>query len=115
MRVTIWGVVGFAILLAAGCSKSGPPDGSKVFVSEGCPRCHKRDGSGSSLAPALADLKQKWTPEDLDRFLANPPAYAAQDARLRAYRKVFTDGMPNLDLSLEARKALVVFLLAKRK
>lgn len=58
--------------------------GAQLFVSQGCFRCHSKDGSGSflGLGPDLRDKRVHWDAERLTRYLADPAAYAADDPRL---------------------------------
>lgn len=93
---------------------AAPPDGEKVFVESGCARCHGIDGSGSAQAPRLENLKSEWTPESLEAFLIDPPAYAKDDARLQAYLKKYATPMPKLEIAPARRKVLVEYLLREQ-
>ena len=99
------------LILMMACS--APPDGKTVFIESGCTRCHEIDGSGGSQGPRLEGLQSKWTPESLEEFLTDPPAYAKDNARLLAYIKKYPTPMPKLEISPTRRKILVQYLLKK--
>ena len=104
-------IVGASIALLT-CA--APPDGEAVFVESGCARCHGIDGSGSAQAPRLEDLQSAWTPESLEAFLIDPPAYAEDDARLRAYLQKYATPMPKVEIAPARRKVLVEYLLREQ-
>ena len=91
-----------ALILLMACS--APPNGKTVFIESGCARCHEINGSGSSQAPQLEGLQSKWTPESLEEFLIDPPAYAKDNARLLAYQKQYPTPMPRLEIVPARRK-----------
>lgn len=90
-----------------------PPDGKTVFIESGCARCHEINGSGSSQAPQLEGLQSKWTPDLLEEFLIDPPAYAKGNTRLQAYEKKYPTPMPKLEIAPTRRKILVQYLLKR--
>ena len=100
-----------ALILLMSCS--APPDGKTVFIESGCTRCHEINGSGGSQGPRLEDLQSKWTPESLEEFLIDPPAYAKDNARLLAYQKKYPTPMPRLEIAPARRKILVQYLLKR--
>jgi len=100
-----------ALILLMACST--PPDGKTVFIESGCTRCHEINGSGGSQGPRLEGLQNKWTPESLEKFLIDPPAYAKDNARLLAYQKKYPTPMPRLEIATERRKILVQYLLKR--
>lgn len=100
-----------ALILLMACS--APPDGKTVFIESGCARCHEINGAGGSQAPRLQDLQSKWTPESLEKFLIDPPAYANDNARLLAYTKKYSVPMPKLEIAPARRKILVQYLLKR--
>ncbi len=110
--IALCGVAG-AIILLLTCS--APPDGKTVFIESGCARCHGINGSGSAQAPRLEDLQSKWTPESLEAFLIDPPAYAKDNARLQAYLKKYATPMPKLEIAPTRRKVLVQYLLREKR
>ena len=100
-----------ASILMMACS--APPDGKTVFIESGCTRCHEINGTGGSQGPRLEGLQSKWTPESLEEFLNDPPAYAKDNARLQAYLKKYPTPMPKLEIAPARRKILVQYLLKK--
>lgn len=104
------GVLCASILLLA-CF--APPDGKTVFIESGCTRCHEVNGSGGTQGPRLEGLQSKWTSEALEEFLADPPTYAKNNARLLAYIKKYPTPMPKLEIAPERRKILVQYLLKR--
>lgn len=103
------GLLTAVLALVVACSP--PPDGQKVFLESGCTRCHDLDGSGGFQGPRLEGLITKWTAESLDRFLADPPAFVKENARLQAYQDDYVTPMPKLVIEPAKRKALVEYLL----
>lgn len=100
-----------AVILLMACS--APPDGKTVFIESGCARCHEINGTGGSQAPRLQGLQSKWTPESLEKFLIDPPAYAKDNPRLQAYEKKYPTPMPRLEIAPARRKILVQYLLKR--
>ncbi len=100
-----------AVILLMSCS--APPDGKTVFIESGCARCHDINGAGGSQAPRLQGLQSKWTPELLEKFLIDPPAYAKGNTRLQAYIKKYPTPMPKLEIASVRRKILVQYLLKR--
>lgn len=107
--IALCGVVG-ALTLLLTCA--APPDGKAVFVESGCARCH--DITGTAQGPRLEDLQDKWTPESLEAFLIDPPAYAKDNARLQAYAKKYATPMPKVEIAPARRKVLVEYLLREQ-
>ena len=99
------------LILLLACS--APPEGKTVFIESGCTRCHEINGSGGSQGPQLEGLQSKWTPESLEEFLSDPPAYAKDNARLLAYQKKNPTPMPRLEITPARRKILVQYLLKR--
>ncbi len=62
---------------------SAPP-GAQIYREWGCGTCHGVDRRGTAAGPPLQNLPQHWQQEDLQRYLKDPPAVRAQDARLHA-------------------------------
>src|SRR5262245_20293933 len=87
------------LVLVAACSESAPPEsgGAHLFTSQGCGACHGSDGSGGLLGPPLWEKKQHWTRASLMKYLRDPQAYAAKDARLAEQARTFTMPMPRVD------------------
>ena len=110
IAIALCGILCVPILITA-CS--APPDGKTVFIESGCARCHEINGSGSSQAPRLEGLQSKWTPESLEEFLIDPPAYAKDNARLLTYQKKYPTPMPRLEIAPARRKILVQYLLKR--
>jgi nitric oxide reductase subunit C len=68
-----------------------------------CSACHSVDGQGGKVGPALDDVGAKFSPEQLDAWLANPAAIKPGTA------------MPNLGLTPEVRAEMSRWLLAPSK
>ncbi len=110
IAIALYSILCTVILLM---SCSAPPDGKTVFIESGCARCHEINGAGGSQAPRLEGLQSKWTPESLEKFLIDPPAYAKSNTRLQAYEKKFPTPMPKLEIASARRKILVQYLLRR--
>jgi hypothetical protein len=95
-------------LLMQGCSSR---DGRDVYVGMGCPQCHGFQAEGLVQGPALRNLSDHWTREDLDSYLQNPAAYMSRSPRLQEISKRFTANMPAFTMGKENREKLVEFLL----
>lgn len=63
-----------------------------------CVACHAVGGKGGAVGPALDGVANRKTPQELDRWLANPQALKPGTA------------MPNLNLDDSTRAALVAWL-----
>ena len=86
-------------------------DGSVAHVSTGsggpvpqmfrtiCVSCHAVGGKGGKVGPALDTVATRYTPAELDKWLADPQAYKPGTA------------MPNLQLTPEVRQELVTYLI----
>lgn len=106
-----------ALALAAACSDSaqpsGPPDGKRLFVDQGCATCHAADGSGTALAPTLRGKHELWTREKLVRYLVDPQAYVQGDTRLATQARKYSLPMTKFGmLSPEQLGALADQVLA---
>jgi len=64
--------------------------GRDVFTLANCSMCHGSGLGGSTLAPALKDLKANWDAAKLKQYLADPPGYAEKDPRLAEQIKQYT-------------------------
>jgi mono/diheme cytochrome c family protein len=103
-------------LVLGACSKpapsAGPPDGAALFREQNCIQCHGNDGAGTNLAPTLHGKQSLWTRAKLAEYIADSPAYAARDARLKEQATHYTIPMTSFPgLSLEQRLALADYVL----
>jgi mono/diheme cytochrome c family protein len=106
-----------AALLLGACSESPqsslPPDGAALFRQQNCVVCHGNDGGGTKLGPSLRDKKAFWTRETLAAYIADPPAHAARDERLKQQAARYTIPMTTYPgLSAAQRQALAEHVLA---
>ncbi|MBK7641974.1 MAG: cytochrome c [Planctomycetes bacterium] len=118
MRFTTTALVLAGVVLGA-CSKAapsaGPVDGAALFREQNCVQCHGPDGSGSNLAPTLHGKQGLWTRETLAEYIANSPAYAAHDERLKEQATHYSLPMTSYPgLSLEQRLALADLVLGMK-
>ena len=58
-------------------SKTKTPD--QLVASLGCTGCHGSDLTGTGMAPALANLKQNWSRDELINYLRNPSSYMSSE------------------------------------
>lgn len=88
-----------AVAAAAGTAGgSRLAEAPKMFATV-CAACHAVEGQGGAVGPALDGVAGRYTPESLDRWLADPQAVKPGTA------------MPNLQLSDEVRAELVAWLM----
>jgi cytochrome c553 len=59
-----------------------------------CAFCHGAKGEGAMLGPALDGLGEDWTVDELAAFISDPPAYAADHARLTELAGRYQKPMP---------------------
>ena len=67
-------------------------DGLKLINNVGCTACHGVDLGGTKMAPALTNLKEYWTRNELINYLRNPSSYADEN-RLKEYKEQFKNIM----------------------
>ncbi|MCB9727780.1 MAG: c-type cytochrome [Deltaproteobacteria bacterium] len=73
-----------------------------AYFDSMCVACHSLAGSGGNVGPALDGVATRFTRDDMDLWLKDPPA-------IKPGTK-----MPNLHLSDELRAELVTFLMAQK-
>ncbi len=83
------------ITSVAATSASEPP----AYFNNVCVACHAFQGNGGNVGPALDSVGQRYTRNELDLWLADPPSVKPGTA------------MPNLNLSDATRTELVEWLL----
>lgn len=71
--------------------KSGA-DGLTLIKQSNCVSCHGSDLNGTSLGPALANIKQFWTRDALINYLHNPSSYNG-NARFNGYRTKYKNSV----------------------
>ena len=96
--------LGGSSLIAATVALSNPvaAKGKKVFDQEGCAECHGEDLTGTSAAPTLIGVGDKYDSGKLESLLKQPT-----DAMMDG-------GMMPVDIKDEDLKVLIVFLEALR-
>jgi ubiquinol-cytochrome c reductase cytochrome b subunit len=72
--------------------------GSAIFEAQPCSGCHGDKGEGTSVAPALIGVGQKYSPDQLSFLLHHRTP------------KMIEGGMPRVDLNKEDTDALVAYL-----
>ena len=104
-------------LVALGCSSSegGAPSGQALYRSQGCTACHGTNRRGSALAPSLEGIAPHWTVDGLVLYLADPPAYAAQNTRLHEQGKGYVQPMPKYGALAAEERALIARWLLERQ
>lgn len=106
-----------ALLLSACSPGEAAPsadDGQALYFSKGCVACHGSNGEGSFMGPSLAGATTHWTRDELVRFLADPPAYTAQNQRLKRISLDFRAPMKFVPANEAERLALADFVLNVR-
>lgn len=88
--------------------------GRLAYVDTGCPLCHGSNLVGGRMGPDLTNLRQNWTPRELDTFLKNPSRYSLQVDRIRELAKRYPAPMPAFRISEEGRRHLVDYLMRDR-
>lgn len=70
----------------------------KVYQEWGCGTCHGENGAGSSQGPSLVGLAAHWPRDLLIRYLKDPAAVRAIDARLEQLARHYDPiSMPAFD------------------
>ena len=91
-----------ALALSCGESKPTPPPGLsetqmvgwQAYVSLNCGSCHGDDREGKRSGPVLAELDTHWTPDELVRYLGDPPAMIKTIPRLAYKAENYPIAMP---------------------
>ena len=74
---------------------SGNLSAEELISSFGCVNCHGQNLDGTNQAPALRDISQKFSRDDLISYLRNPNSFMSGD-RFKEYRKQYPNViMPN--------------------
>jgi nitric oxide reductase subunit C len=89
-------LAGTAPIIVAAVEPSVPPPD---YFNTICVACHAVGGKGGAVGPSLDGVASRYTEEELDVWLANPPAVKPGTA------------MPNLNLPDQTRKELVDWLV----
>jgi len=102
----------------SGYTESAPPkemSGAEMVKTIGCVSCHGADLNGGNLAPALVDLNEYWTRDDLINYLRNPSAYDG-GKRFEEYRQKFPNiVMPSYgNYSVQDLGKVADFLLTRK-
>jgi hypothetical protein len=101
-------VLASSLMIIEGCSSR---DGRDVYIGMGCPQCHGFQAEGLVQGPALKNLSDHWTRDELDSYLQNPTGYMSRSPRLQDIAKRYTSKMPAFTMGNENREKLVEFLL----
>ncbi len=67
--------------------------GINLLKNIGCTSCHGAELKGTKLAPALVNVKNNWSRDELLNFLRNPNAYQTT-SRFKKYKQVYKTIMP---------------------
>ncbi|MCA2004518.1 MAG: cytochrome c [Ignavibacterium sp.] len=62
--------------------------GAELMSNFGCLNCHGTNLEGSAMGPALANLKQYWSRDNLINYLRNPNSFMSQK-RFQEYREKY--------------------------
>ncbi len=110
-----------ALLVLTGCSDSeGASEmntdqlgaAREAYKKGNCTMCHGSEGQGATTGPALRGLTANWDQTSLNKFLADPAAALANNARLKQQAKQYLMPMPApSDLTDEERNLLSGLLL----
>ncbi len=106
-----------------GCSKAPAVDepsvdqialerGRQVYLAEDCGACHGPQFEGTEFAPALLNVADLWSADNLAAFLIEPMVDADYNPRLAEVADQYELEMPGVqDASEEQVSDLVVFLM----
>ncbi|MCK9279989.1 MAG: cytochrome c [Melioribacteraceae bacterium] len=93
--------------------QSNKPAGLVLIEQNGCQSCHGEDFNGTTLAPALASLKDHWDRDGLINYLRNPSSYSG-DKRFEAYKAQYRSIMPSYgNVDVKDLGKIADFLLTK--
>ena len=94
-------------------SQQSGTDGLVLIKQSNCFSCHGSDLNGTSLGPALANIKQFWTRDALINYLHNPLSYKG-DARFNNYRAKYKNSvMPSYEkINVEGLGKIADYLLS---
>jgi mono/diheme cytochrome c family protein len=71
-------------------SRASTPE--QLVGSLGCTGCHGSDLSGTKMAPALYNVKQNWSRDELINYLRNPSSYMDSD-RFKNFKAMYPNVM----------------------
>lgn len=80
-------------------TESAELSGEDLVTNFGCTKCHGSDLSGTTMGPALKNLSQFWSRDNLINYLRNPSSYMDSD-RFKDYKERF----PNMIMPSYANK-----------
>lgn len=63
-------------------------DGLSLIKQVGCLNCHGAQLEGTKMAPALQNLNEFWTRDNLINYLRNPSSYSS-DKRFNDYKEKY--------------------------
>ncbi len=101
-----------ALVWACSGSSKTAPDGPRLFMGQGCVTCHKLQGEGGPLGPALRNIASRWTAEELSKYLVDPRPYVEKDPRLQALSRTYRMPMPGVRVSPQHLRLLVDYVLS---
>lgn len=111
-------ILSLLLLLMAGSCESGanseegaqpPPSGKELYNDRGaaaCVLCHAADGRGTLLGVDLRDKGAHWDEQKLKAYIADPEAYAANNAHIEHVRMPQPPSMSDRDRATLARYTL---------
>ncbi|MDP3445327.1 MAG: cytochrome c [Ignavibacteria bacterium] len=73
-------------------AQSQEVDGLALIKRNNCTTCHGGELQGTKMGPALANLKENWSRDNLINYLRNPSAYSG-DSRFKEYKITFKNIM----------------------
>jgi mono/diheme cytochrome c family protein len=91
----------FLVGTAAAAATSSNPvaeKGKTLYTGQGCNSCHGEGGVGTPMAPGLAGLATKFSPQQIANIIRTPPSEMA------------AAGMPAFNLSDDQMEALIAYL-----
>ena len=105
------------LLLAASCEPGASsdegtqplPSGKELYNDRGaaaCVLCHAADGRGTLLGVDLRDKGAHWDEEKLNAYIADPEAYATNNAHIEHVRMPQPPPMSDRDRATLARYTL---------
>ncbi|MCX7874859.1 MAG: cytochrome c [Melioribacteraceae bacterium] len=89
-------------------------DGLTLIKQTGCISCHGAELQGTKMAPALQNLKEYWTRDNLINYLRNPSSFSS-DKRFTEYNEKYKNiMMPSYNnIDVKNLGKMVDYLLTK--
>jgi mono/diheme cytochrome c family protein len=88
-------------------------DGFTLLKQNGCTSCHGAELNGSTIAPALVNIKQFYSRDKLINYLRNPSSYSG-DVRFEDYRSKYNSVMPSFNnIDIKDLGKIADYLLTK--